>query len=268
MKAHGIMTACILTVCVILAYAGCGGQSSDQEVAKPTPDLEATEEAIRIEVKATMEAEQQKPTATRTPVPRMPTPTPTKKPTATKIAKPTLTSVAEMEGGAGQSQATADAIAAAETTEAHGAATAQAIETAEAQAEAEAIEDANYQATADAKARATAEAEYQSTADALADAESVDASQTPSITPCCVAPQAGKGLLWFENHIGEIVEVDVGPTHYMVPPKENGIAGCLCAELDPGRHTVAVHTGTHSGTFEIDIVEGQILRFPLSYQGY
>jgi hypothetical protein len=100
----------------------------------------------------------------------------------------------------------------------------------------------------------------------------VPPTDTPVPAPppiaCCQPLQPGKGAIWFENHVGEIVQVDVGPNFYEIPPKQGDAAGCLCPQLDPGHYTAVLRTATHEGRFDIDIVAERILRFPISYAGY
>jgi hypothetical protein len=76
-------------------------------------------------------------------------------------------------------------------------------------------------------------------------------------------------LLWFDNHVGEVVRVDVGKDHdtayYEIPAKQGDVAGCLCLSLDAGRWTVILKTFSHEGVFYVDIVAGQTVRFPISY---
>jgi tetratricopeptide (TPR) repeat protein len=109
--------------------------------------------------------------------------------------------------------------------------------------------------------RAQVESDIQQMRDILA-------SPPPVTAPCCQPLQAGKGAIWFENHVGESVQADVGPNFYEVPPKQGDVAGCLCPQMDPGHYTAVIRTGSHEGRFEIDIVAGQTLHFPLSYEGY
>jgi tetratricopeptide (TPR) repeat protein len=94
------------------------------------------------------------------------------------------------------------------------------------------------------------------------------ASQQPAMGPCCQSPQPGKGLIWFENWIGETVQVDVGPNFYEVPPKAGDVPGCLCPQVDPGRYPAVLKTGGAEGRWEIEVVAGQIWHQPLSVQGY
>lgn len=94
------------------------------------------------------------------------------------------------------------------------------------------------------------------------------ASQQPSMGPCCQSPQPGKGLVWFENWIGETVQVDIGPNFYEVPPKVGDVPGCLCPQLDPGRYPAVLKTGGAEGRWEIEVVAGQVWHQPLSVQGY
>jgi hypothetical protein len=75
-------------------------------------------------------------------------------------------------------------------------------------------------------------------------------------------------LLWFDNHVGEIVEADVAAGNHRIPAKQGDVAGCLCLALDAGHYTVILKTPTHKGSFEIDIVPGGILRFPVGYQDH
>jgi hypothetical protein len=90
----------------------------------------------------------------------------------------------------------------------------------------------------------------------------------PQPIACCQPLQPGKGAIWFENHVGEIIQVDVGPNFYEIPPKQGEVAGCLCPQLDQGHYTAVLRTATHEGRFEFDIVAERILRFPISYAGY
>jgi tetratricopeptide (TPR) repeat protein len=77
--------------------------------------------------------------------------------------------------------------------------------------------------------------------------------------PCCQPMQAGKGAIWFENHIGETVFADVGPNYYEIPGKQGDAAGCLCPQLDAGHYTLILHTGWGDARGDIDIVAGQTL---------
>jgi len=100
----------------------------------------------------------------------------------------------------------------------------------------------------------------------------VPPTDTPTPVPppiaCCQPLQPGKGAIWFENHVGENVQVDVGPNFYEIPSKQGDVAGCLCPQLDSGHYTAVLRTATHEGRFDIDIVAERILRFPISYAGY
>jgi len=109
----------------------------------------------------------------------------------------------------------------------------------------------------DASDRAQVESDIQLMRDILA-----------SRPPCCEPLQPGKGAIWIENWIGETSYVDIGPNFYEVPPKVGDTPGCLCPQLDPGHYIFIGKTGTHEGRFEIDIVAGQTLHFPISYAGY
>jgi len=93
-------------------------------------------------------------------------------------------------------------------------------------------------------------------------------AQPPSTGPCCQPLQAGKGQIWFENHIGETVQVDVGPNFYEVPPKVGDTPGCLCPQLDPGRYPAVLKTGGAEGRWDIEVVAGQTWIQPLSIGGY
>jgi tetratricopeptide (TPR) repeat protein len=93
-------------------------------------------------------------------------------------------------------------------------------------------------------------------------------AQPPSTGPCCQPLQAGKGQIWFENHIGETVQVDVGPNFYEVPPKVGDTPGCLCPQLDPGRYPAVLKTGGAEGRWDIEVVAGQTWTQPLSIAGY
>jgi hypothetical protein len=86
--------------------------------------------------------------------------------------------------------------------------------------------------------------------------------------PCCEPLQPGKGRIWFENWIGEIVQVDVGPNFYEVPPKQGDVAGCLCPQLDPGVYPAVLKTGGAEGRWDIEVVAGQTWHQPLSIEGY
>ena len=113
----------------------------------------------------------------------------------------------------------------------------------------------------DAENRVQVESDIQQMRDILA-------SPPPVTAPCCQPPEPGKGVIWFENHVGETVQADVGPNFYEIPPKQGDVAGCLSPQLDPGHYAAVIRTGTHEGRFDIDIVAGQTLHFPLSYEGY
>jgi len=86
--------------------------------------------------------------------------------------------------------------------------------------------------------------------------------------PCCEPLQPGKGAIWFENHVGETVQVDVGPNFYEVPPKVGDTPGCLCPQLDPGTYPAILKTGSAEGRWDIIIEAGKIWPQPLSYEGY
>jgi hypothetical protein len=72
-------------------------------------------------------------------------------------------------------------------------------------------------------------------------------------------------LLWFDNWVGEIVQADVGTIFNEIPAKVGDVAGCLCLPLDAGHYTVIVKTGSHGGSFALDIFAGRVLRFPIGY---
>jgi hypothetical protein len=93
-------------------------------------------------------------------------------------------------------------------------------------------------------------------------------AQPPSTGPCCQPLQAGKGQIWFINYVGEIVRADIGPNYYEIPPKQGDVDGCLCPQLDPGHYEAILKTGWGELRTEIDVVAGQTLQFPLSYEGY
>jgi hypothetical protein len=92
--------------------------------------------------------------------------------------------------------------------------------------------------------------------------------QPPATGPCCEPLQPGKGAIWFINYIGETVRVDMSPYYFEVPPKQGDVDGCLCPQLDPGHYVTVVATGWGELRTEIDVVAGQTLQFPLSYEGY
>jgi tetratricopeptide (TPR) repeat protein len=86
---------------------------------------------------------------------------------------------------------------------------------------------------------------------------------------CCrQPPEPGKGQIWFENHTGDIVHVDISPYYFEIPPKQGDVAGCLCPQLDPGHYSFVGKTGTHEARFEVDIVAGRTLHHPIFYPGY
>jgi hypothetical protein len=93
-------------------------------------------------------------------------------------------------------------------------------------------------------------------------------AQPPSTGPCCQPLQAGKGQIWFINYIGETVRVDMSPYYFEIPPKQGDVDGCLCPQLDPGYYIAIAATGWGELRTEIDVVAGQTLQFPLSYEGY
>ena len=86
--------------------------------------------------------------------------------------------------------------------------------------------------------------------------------------PCCEPLQPGKGAIWFINYVGETVRVDMSPYYFEVPPKQGDVDGCLCPQLDPGHYITIVATGWGELRTEVDVVAGQTLQFPLSYEGY
>jgi hypothetical protein len=92
--------------------------------------------------------------------------------------------------------------------------------------------------------------------------------QPPATGPCCEPLQPGKGAIWFINYIGETVRVDMSPYYFEVPPKQGDVDGCLCPQLDPGHYLTVAATGWGELRTEIDVVAGQTLQFPLSYEGY
>jgi tetratricopeptide (TPR) repeat protein len=114
----------------------------------------------------------------------------------------------------------------------------------------------------DASDRAEVEALIQQMQDILA------SQPPPAGGPCCQPLQPGKGAIWFENWIGEIVQVDVGPNFYEVSPKQGDTPGCLCPQLDPGRYPAVLKTGGAEGRWDIEIVAGQTWHQPLSIEGY
>jgi hypothetical protein len=93
-------------------------------------------------------------------------------------------------------------------------------------------------------------------------------AQPPSMGPCCEPLQPGKGQIWFVNYIGETVRVDISPYYFEIPAKQGDVDGCLCPQLDPGHYTAVAATGWGELRTEIDIVAGQTLQFPLSYEGH
>jgi len=87
--------------------------------------------------------------------------------------------------------------------------------------------------------------------------------------PCCEPLQPGKGAIWFENWIGEIVLVDVGSNYYQVPPKQGDVPGCLCPQLDPGLYPAVLKTEWGvEGRWDIEVVAGQTWHQLLSIEGY
>jgi tetratricopeptide (TPR) repeat protein len=93
-------------------------------------------------------------------------------------------------------------------------------------------------------------------------------AQPPAMGPCCEPLQPGKGAVWFINYVGEIVRADIGPNYYEVPAKQGDVDGCLCPQLDPGHYEAILKTNWGELRTEIDVVAGQTLQFPLSYEGY
>ena len=93
--------------------------------------------------------------------------------------------------------------------------------------------------------------------------------QLASVGPCCPAMEPGKGLLWLENFVGEPLQVDFGTQFgtqaYQVPAKQGDVSGCLCLLQDGGHYILVVKTFTAEGRWELDIVPGQTVHFPLRY---
>lgn len=94
---------------------------------------------------------------------------------------------------------------------------------------------------------------------------------TPILTgPCCPELEPGKGLLWFENRVDEILQADVGPNYYEIPPMVDYVSGCACFQLDPGHYTaiLACRWGCQGFTKEVDVVEGETYHMMLYFGGY
>jgi hypothetical protein len=87
---------------------------------------------------------------------------------------------------------------------------------------------------------------------------------------CCrQPPEPGRGQIWFENHIGEILQVDISPYYFEVPPKQGDVAGCLCPQLDPGHYTLVVRTmSSEHLPEEIDIAPEAMYHRLYHYVGY
>ncbi len=98
------------------------------------------------------------------------------------------------------------------------------------------------------------------------------AGEEPAAAPsgelpgCCQAPAAGKGLIWFENHIGQEVIIDVLDTQVKVPAKQSDVAGCACLEGDPGQYQAIAKlpAGSENLTMDVEIVEGEVVHVPLA----
>jgi hypothetical protein len=106
---------------------------------------------------------------------------------------------------------------------------------------------------------------------APAGTEGAAAGAAPAECPCCGTLPAGKGGIWFENHIGEAVIEDIGPNKFEVPAKTGDTPGCFFAVVDPGKYkriakTMSAQAGGDMG--EIEIVAGEILHLPLAIEGY
>ena len=90
-------------------------------------------------------------------------------------------------------------------------------------------------------------------------------SMQPAVGVCCPPLKPGKGLFWFDNHVGEEIQLDFGTNLYKIAAKQNDVPGCLCLELDPGHHQFILSGfGIVTKHQDIDIVEGQILHWPLA----
>ena len=111
-----------------------------------------------------------------------------------------------------------------------------------------------------------------------ADAAAPAAGTTPDVPPaapaagdlpgCCKAAAAGNGLVWFENHIGQEVVVDMFGKQIKVPAKQGDVAGCACAEGKPGKYQVIAKlpSGTENLTMDVQVIEGQVAHVPFALQ--
>ena len=98
-----------------------------------------------------------------------------------------------------------------------------------------------------------------------------DMPTAPLMGPCCPEPEPGKGLLWFENWTDELLQADVGPNYYEIPPMDvNYVSGCACFQLDPGHYTaiLACRWGCDGFAREIDVVEGETYHMGLYFRGH
>jgi hypothetical protein len=90
-------------------------------------------------------------------------------------------------------------------------------------------------------------------------------SMQAEVGVCCPPLTPGKGLFWFDNHVGQEIQLDFGTNLYKIAAKQNDVPGCLCLELDPGHHQFILSGfGIVTKHQDIDIVEGEILHWPLS----
>ncbi len=83
-----------------------------------------------------------------------------------------------------------------------------------------------------------------------------------------MAPETGKAVLFLENWIGEISQVDVGSQSVEVPAKQGDAPGRAFVSLEPGHYVVKGRVRGAEGTIEIDLNTGWIFVWALAVEGY
>jgi hypothetical protein len=82
------------------------------------------------------------------------------------------------------------------------------------------------------------------------------------------APETGKAILFLENWIGEVSQVEVDSQSVEVPGKQGETPGRAFVSLDPGHYVVKGRVRGAEGTIEIDLNTGWIFVWALAIEGY
>jgi hypothetical protein len=295
------MSLTLLTLSLCLLLAACTGSGSPQQAAAPTPQATpstqppigtntpvpptntpaptstpvpptATPTTVPTDTSTPMPTNTPQPTDTPTPAPTD-TPIPTETPAPTKTSAPARPSPTPTPAGAAAQQHIEQGVEYAKQKQWD-----QAIAEFEKAVELDATfgpaymllgySYANNGETAKAIQALEKYLELEPGAD---DAAQVQADinalkqQQSEVGVCCPPLKPGKGLFWFDNHVGEEIQLDFGTSLYKIAAKQNDVPGCLCLELDPGHHQFILSGfGIVTKHQDIDIVAGEILHWPLA----